>query len=116
MATYLDFELNTVNYLFINQKLDIHFTSVSYCMICAYVRGIIHELKHKPYNNFLIAPIYICTLYIGISMKGAKSLSYCMVCAHVREDNPRSLANGLSPVMLTTIQYLHQYACALCAL
>ena len=26
------------------------------------------------------------------------SVSYCMVCAYVREDNPRALASGLSPV------------------
>ena len=25
-------------------------------------------------------------------------VSYCMVCAYVREDNPRTLASGLSPV------------------
>ena len=26
--------------------------------------------------------------------------SYCMVCAYVREDNPRALARGLSPVQM----------------
>ena len=42
-------------------------------------------------------------------MKVAKSVSHCIVCAYVREDKSRSLANGLFPVMLTTIQYLHQH-------
>ena len=32
------------------------------------------------------------------------SVSYCMVCAYMREDIPRALAIGLSPVIRTTIQ------------
>ena len=32
------------------------------------------------------------------------SVSYCMVCAYMREDIPRALASGLSPVIRTTIQ------------
>ena len=36
------------------------------------------------------------------------SVSYCMVCAPVRDDNPRALASGLSPVQTQkyTITYL----------
>ena len=40
-----------------------------------------------------------------------------MVCAYVREDNPRALANELSPVHAhnhTIPALLHQHACALC--
>ena len=47
------------------------------------------------------------------------SVSYYMVCAHVREDYPRALASGLSPVHAhnhTITASLHQHACALCAL
>ena len=46
-------------------------------------------------------------------------VSYYMVCAYVREDNPRALASGLSPVHAhnhTITALLHQHACALCAL
>ena len=42
-----------------------------------------------------------------------------MVCAYVREDNPRALASGLSPVRVhnhTITALLHQHKCALCAL
>ena len=41
------------------------------------------------------------------------SESYCMVCANVREDNPRALASGLSPVHMqnhTITASLHQNA------
>ena len=51
--------------------------------------------------------------------KCAISVSYCMVCAYVREDNPRALASGLSPVHAynhTITALLHQHACAQCAL
>ena len=57
------------------------------------------------------------------------SVSYCMVCVYVREDNPRALASGLSPVHIhnhglspvhihnhTITVLLHPHACALCAL
>ena len=43
-------------------------------------------------------------------------VGYCMVCAYVREDNPRALASGLSPVHMHNHKMtalLHQHACAL---
>ena len=46
-------------------------------------------------------------------------VSYCMVCVYVREDNPRPLASGLSPVHThthTITALLYQHAYALCAL
>ena len=52
-------------------------------------------------------------------MKGAIGVSYCMVCAYLRENNPRALASGLSPVHihnLTITALLHQHACPFCAL
>ena len=48
---------------------------------------------------------------------GIISVRYCMVCAYVREDNPRDLASGLSPIHThshTLTVLLHQHACALC--
>ena len=45
------------------------------------------------------------------------SVSYFMVCAYVREDNPRALARGLSPVHAhnqTITALLHQHACVHC--
>ena len=48
------------------------------------------------------------------------SVSLCMVCAYVREDYPRALGSGLSPVHThnhtITAALLPQYACALCAI
>ena len=46
------------------------------------------------------------------------AISYCMVYAPLREDNPRALASGLSPVHThnhTLTFLLHQYEFALCA-
>ena len=45
--------------------------------------------------------------------RGKKSVSYRMVCAYVREDNPRTLASGLSPVHMhnhTITALLYQHA------
>ena len=51
-------------------------------------------------------------------MKGAIGVSFLIVCAYVRENNPRALASGLSPVHIhnfTITALLHQHACPLCA-
>ena len=42
-------------------------------------------------------------------------VSKCMVCVYVREDNPRALVSGFSPIhthSYTITFLLHQHACA----
>ena len=65
-------------------------------------------------NNKLLYGLCVCTLEFALLCISRHSninercnntiqymyicVSYCMVCAYVREDNPRALASGLSPV------------------
>ena len=60
------FILNVMTCFNFDRYLDlekIRQLSVSYCMVCAYVRkGFISRTYTQPYNNCLVAPACMCTL------------------------------------------------------
>ena len=78
----------------------------------------------KPFYSVFSSVIYTLVTHVRLVSQAEIDTyltcrSYCMVCASVREDNPRALARGLSPIQkqnhsLTCL--LHQHANLLCAL
>ena len=76
------------------------------------------KMKNNIENSFRLNEIFKTILSSDCR---DSSVSLCMVCAYVREDNPRALASGLSPVhthnhTITAALLQPQQACALCAL
>ena len=109
---------------------------ISYPSVFTYVLGVLvrtayslvekykNQLHPRPPHTPLPTTIQIIfttclTSYMYYHLSCCMCIVICMVCAYVREDNPRALASGLSPLYMqdhTITASLHQHACALCAL